>query len=234
MVKNILAFFVMIICISIPAFGSEMVEPNRVNFQLQSEQWVSTTTAEVTVVVDATLDKFGLSQARTQILAKLAALAKDADWHITVFDRMQNQSGLEQLRVEAQTRLPEKDLSNLRDKAKEISKPGLTFSIQNISFTPSLNEFEKARTDLRSLIYAEAQTEVARLNKAFPNQNYSVHAVNFQEGMVIQPVNSRMQFAAMAGGAPAPYANKTEMLPLTVSTKIQMVAVVELDSNSVK
>lgn len=225
--KNIFVFAILM-WISISAFGTEMIEPNRVSFQLQAEQWVLTNTAEFTVSVDATLDKLGLAQARAQILGKLAALSKDADWHITVFDRSQNQSGLEQLRVEAQTRLPEKDLSNLRDKAKEISKPGLIFNIQQINFIPSLADYEKVRTELRSTIYTNAQAEVERLNKAFPNQNYSVHAVIFHEGLVTRQLDSRESsqvFYKIGMGQAAP-------APLAISTKMQTAATVELDSSS--
>lgn len=229
--KNIVVFLIMLMWVSASAFGAE-TEPNRVTFQLQTEKWVLTDTAEVTVGISATLDKMGLSQARTQILEKLAILSKDADWHIIAFDRSQNQSGLEQLQAEAQARLPEKSLSDLRDKAKEISKPGLAFDIQNIVFVPSLADFEKARIDLRSMIYADAQAEVDKLNKAFPNQKYSVHSISFRDEGMPMPVINRPVYAAFVGGGAGAAVNKASApeQSLTVSNKIQTTAMVTLDS----
>ena len=85
---------------------------HQITFTMTSEQWVSTQNADVFVGVDATLDQNQLATAHTNILDKLNQLAK-TDWHIIQFNRTQNSSGLEQLSVVAQARLPETALSKI-------------------------------------------------------------------------------------------------------------------------
>jgi len=203
-----------------------LADNSTVTLQLQDEQWVTTNTAEVIVGIDATLDKLGLLQAREEVLKNLTQLAK-TDWHLTEFSQMPNESGLEQLHISAQARIPEASLAGLRDQAKALSKPGLTFRILAINFVPSLTEIENAKALLRTAFYIAAQDEVARLNKAYPKQTYTIHSINFNDGPPPVPMNA---YVALAGdGMSKP---KSAATVLAVSTKIQMTANVELTANN--
>lgn len=128
-----------------------------------------------------------LQTIQDDILKKLATLSDQGEWHIISFDRSQDQSGLEKVQISAQARLPSTALTVLRDKTKTMSKPGQTFTVDNIDFTPSEDEIRAANIALRGVIYQQAKDEVDRLNKAYPDQKYYVHDINFIEGIIMAP-----------------------------------------------
>lgn len=197
---------------------------HQITFTLTSEQWVTTQNADVFVGVDATLDQSQLASAHNDILQKLNKLAK-TDWHITQFNRSQNSSGLEQLSVVAQARLPETDLSKIRDDAKNLTHPGETFTVLNIAFTPSTAELEAVRAQLRNDLYNKIQNELNTINKVYTNQKYVVHEIDFSESGASQPPVPMMKMTMVAGNAAeaAPAA-----APLTVANKLVMTANVTL------
>ncbi len=196
---------------------------HQITFTMTSEQWVTTQNADVFVSVDATLDQSQLASAHNDILQKLNKLAK-TDWHITQFNRSQNSSGLEQLSVVAQARLPETDLSKIRDDAKNLTHPGETFTVLNIAFTPSTAELEAVRAQLRNDLYNKIQNELNTINKIYANQKYVVHQIDFSESGSPQPVPMmKMMVAGNAAAEAVPSA-----APLTVANKLVMTASVTL------
>ncbi len=197
---------------------------HQITFTMTSEQWVTTQHADVFVGVDATLDKTQLATAHNDILQKLNKLAK-TDWHITQFNRSQNSSGLEQLSVVAQARLPETALAKIRDDARNLTHPGEAYTVLNIAFTPSTAELEAVRAQLRSNLYDRIQNELNNINKIYSYQKYVVHQIDFSESGSPQPPVPMMKMAMVAG-------NAAEMAPsapqLTVANKLVMTASVTL------
>lgn len=224
--KNKMLFLVLML-FSLVAFAKDDAGSSVV-LQLQNEQWVTTNTAEVIIGIDATLDKLGLLQARDNVLKNLTLLAK-ADWHLTEFNQIQNESGLEQLHIVANARVSEALLAGLRDQAKVMSKPGLAFHVLAINFTPSLGEIESAKANLRSDLYAAVQDEVVRLNKVYHDQKYIIHSINFSDAQPPMPMMAMNSLAVMGDAADK---TKSAATILAVSTKIQMSATVELATNS--
>jgi|GEM_PF-4384496 len=237
---------------SIPIF----LNSGTVEVQLQAEQWVSTTSALVTISADATLNSKdskndkngGFTQTRKQLLQKFNEIASDTTWNITAFNTSQSGSGLDQVHLEAQARLPENRLANLRTKAKDLSEPGLTLRLVSIDFSPSIPEVEAAKANLRSTIYNEAKIEVTRINKIYPEQNYVLRSIYFQQTSAT-PIPMLMNtmtggFSRSAGTSNAQIAsidsttisaqklsnseNDGGDLIMAVSTKIQLNATVEL------
>jgi hypothetical protein len=208
------------------------VSLNRVTLQLSAEQWATTTSARVIVSIDAAVKETQLNKLRTDILAKLDHLAPKAEWNITRFERTEATSGLAQIRVDAETRVPEASLGALNEKAKSLSKPGETYRVAAIDFSPSLPELEKIRGDLRNKILNDVKTELDRLNTAYPDQKYSLHDIQFNENFVSGPVallaapTAAMEKTA-TGGAADTTAKTTS---LAVSNKITINAVVTLAS----
>lgn len=194
-----------------------------VTFQLSAEQWASSATAKVIVGINATLDDAQLATINNTIMANLQKIDGSADWHITQFTRSKNQSGLEQLSAQAEARLPINALSNLRQNAASVSKPGAVYSIDVIDFSPSAREIEKVRADLRSQIYVGVQQELARLNKVYSDEKFYLYSIDFG-GVTpgpIHPVQATM-FVAESNAAPA--------AAMAVSRKIEMDADVVLAS----
>ncbi len=130
------------------AGSGKMTPMRKVLFRVGLEKWVTTTVARVEVSINATLSKAGLAKARNDIMKNLNHIAK-GDWHVTQFYRSQDSSGLERLTVRAEARIGEANLTNVRKVAKSITRPGATYRISNIDFTPSLSEVQKVRSDVR-------------------------------------------------------------------------------------
>jgi len=172
---------------------------NKVNYQATVEKWATTTTAKVTINMDAALDKVGLSNVNSHVLENLNKMAPDAGWHVTQFNRSQDKSGLEMLHVEAEARLPQGVLASLRDKAKSISKAGETYTVGDIDFMPALEEMEKTHADARAAVYEQVKQEIARLNQIYPEQHYFLHQLDFISQPM--PMMAKMQVMAFGGNA---------------------------------
>lgn len=197
---------------------------DRVEFDLSAEQWVATNTARVTVQVNASLNDEQLASAQHDTLQTLQKLNQSAEWHITQFDRQPGKSGLEQLTVLAETRLPEVALTGLRAKAKTASQPGRAVKIVDIEFTPSDREMEQARSALREQIYQDANAELARLNKVYPGQRFRVHQIEFEGARPIVSMarNKVMLLATESSASVAPTLSVNNKL--TVTARIVLAA----------
>lgn len=199
-----------------------------------AESWVTTKTARVVVTLNATLDKKGLTDIRNSLLSKLQKIASSNDWHITQFNRSQNQSGLEQLFATAEVRLPLDKINNVRDVAKSISKAGETYEIADIDFSPSLDDMEAARSTVRAEIYNKVQQELNNLNKLYPEQHYQVQKIDFlplQTEVVPAPATFNKSMRLMAV---APSIHTASADNFAVSEKVQLSAVVELGAEKNK
>ncbi len=196
---------------------------NKIVIQFNAEQWVTTKTALVTIGVNATLNAGGLDKIQGEILKKLSDISSQGDWHIVSFDRSQDSSGLDKVTISAHARLPNGSLSALRDRAKALTKPGETFSLDNIAYTPSEDDIRQANTDLRSNIYAQTKDEIDRLDKLYPDQHYYVHDVDFvREVTPISPMPMAGNYMAMRAAPASAPAN------LAVGDKLSITATVVL------
>ncbi|WP_133127468.1 hypothetical protein [Legionella nagasakiensis] len=203
------------------------IEPalDKITFQVSAKQWVTTKTALLTVNINATLNNAELVKARAEIMAQLAKIAQ-GEWHLTQFDRSQDSSGLEKLTVQAQARVDQASLADVYKNAKSVSKPGTNYDIGSIEFKPSLEEVQHVKNALREQLYGQVQNELARINKIYAGQAYSVYNMVFIEGdSMPQPkaYQAREMINTMAIAAPAPV--------LTVSNELIMTAMVQVASN---
>ena len=221
--KKILTFL-MFTFFSIQAWADNSFEPllNTVQLQFSAENWVTTKTALVTVGVNASLTAQGLENTQNSILAKLRKISDKGEWHIISYNRNLDQSGLERIQVSAQVRLASNDLSNLRDKAKNISVPGETYTIDNVEFTPSEEEFREANVGLRNNIYNQAKKELDSLNTLYPDQKFYVHSIIFNSSLANLPMAQN----AMYLKTPAPVMRSN----LSVGDKLQLNATVIIAS----
>lgn len=162
----------------------EIAKPlDSVFFELQSEDWVNTKTALLHVRLNASLAAKDWGQARDSFMSNLAHIAQ-GDWHITEFTRSQDSSGLEKLSALAEIRLPQTQINNLSQKVEALSKPGSTYRVESLVYEPSTSEREATKARLRQSLYNAVNEEIARINKSFPGQNYSVKSLRFVEGVM--------------------------------------------------
>lgn len=162
-------------------FADNNLEPllNKVTLDFSAEKWVMSKEALVTVGINLSLNDRDMSRVQSGILEKLNKIADKVEWHLIEVQRTLDQSGLEKVKAEANARLPVSDLADLRDIAKNLSKPGQTFTIDDIHFTPSEIELRDGATALRNNIYQQIKAEITQLNQLYPEQKYTVHEIHF-------------------------------------------------------
>ncbi|MDX1902390.1 MAG: hypothetical protein SFW66_10400 [Gammaproteobacteria bacterium] len=205
MLKNIFKASALFIVCSGVVFADNNFEPllDKVTLSFNADKWVVAGAALVTVGINLSLSDQDMGHVQSGILEKLDKIATKADWHIVAFNRTQDESGLEKIQASAQARLPEKILAGLRDRAKALSKPGQTFTIDDIQFTPSEQEKRDAYVALRSNIYQQIKTELAQLNQMYPEQKYSVHEIHFVDQTPVGTMaNVMMSKQAMVAASP--------------------------------
>lgn len=200
---------------------------DQVIYQVSAKQWVTTQSALLTVNINATLTNADLVKARSDIMNNLGKIAA-GEWQLTQFDRSQDSSGLEKLDVIAQARIPQASLTDIYQHAKDVSKPGATYTVNAVEFKPSLEEIQQVKSQLRERLYQQVNEELARLNKIYSTQSYTVNRITFFEGDQILPLAKTyqpraMNTVALTAAAPAP--------ALTVSNELILGAMVELASN---
>jgi hypothetical protein len=196
---------------------------NKINLQLKAEQWVTTQTALVHVAVNATVNTQGIEKVQSSVMQHLSSLSQKADWHITSLNRQQEKSGLESVQIYIEARLPQSELNALRDKAKSISHPGETFTIDSIEFTPSDEELKQANINLRNNIYNQAKNEIDSLNKLYPDQKYYLHSIDFMSSPGPMPVAAAYMKADSMNMAP-------RSAPLSVGNKQELMAIISISS----
>lgn len=200
---------------------------DKVVFQISAKQWVTTKTALLNVNINVTLNNADLVKARSEIMDSLNKIAA-GEWHLIEFDRSQDSSGLEKLYVQAQARIDQATLTDIYQNAKNVSTPGTKYEVSGVEFKPSLEETQAVRVKIREQLYKEVNEEVVRMNKVYPNQNYSLNNLVFVEGGdgIVQPQPRAYQAKEMnalaVSGAPA---------ALTVSNEITLTAMAEAASN---
>ncbi len=196
-----------------------------VHFQVSAHEWVKTESALLKVNIHATLNNTDLVKARNTIMSHLAKIAQ-GPWHITQFNRTQDSSGLEKLYAQAQIRVPQAKLTQVYQDAKAISKPGMSYTVDQIVFTPSLADTKAAETQLRERLYQEIKQELIRLNEVYTDQHYTINRLeiaNLTDDATPQvPTNNARVLMAVA----KPKAN---YLPL--ANRLTLTATVEAASN---
>lgn len=197
---------------------------NTIDYQLSVEQWVNTNTAKVSVMVNASLDQTAMQDLQQKIEQSLTSIAK-VDWRIVRFDRTESQSGLESVNVRAEARIPTVQISDIRKKAEDLSKPGIKYQVTGISYAPTLAETQKAQASLRNDIYQKVHNEINALDKMYNADFYVSNIVFITGGMPIP----RAQYKDAAGVNMMARASSAPQ-PGNVSQKISMSAEVILAS----
>lgn len=222
---TVVILFMLLNCIAWSSSEQSDIALDKVMFRVAAKQWVSTETALLTVTINATLNNADLVQARADIMTRLSKIAK-GEWHLTQFDRSQDSSGLEKLFVEAQARIPQADLTDIYKNAKDVSKPGASYTVTGVEFKPSLQEIEGIKAALRTKLYQLVNDELARINKEYASQKYTVSRLYLIDGDTVPQeayAARKMNVMTVAAASPAPM--------LTVSNEITMSALVEAGSN---
>ncbi|MCG8490251.1 MAG: SIMPL domain-containing protein [Sneathiellales bacterium] len=168
---------------------------DQIFLNLTKEGWVTTDSARVFVHFDITQQKETATELKTEIMKSLSKLSSTAVWHVTSSRESKDRTGLTRWSVGAEARIEEKSISGLSDRAEDAGRPGFKMRISHVDYSPSLEETERLRSELRTKIYEEAQKEAARLNKVITGREYRIYSVDFSQ--MNGPVRSpRMEMRA--------------------------------------
>lgn len=201
-----------------------------IHYQLTAEQWVSTSTANVIVNVDASVNQSGPDVIQQQINQGLQTIAK-GDWQITDMQRSQDSSGLESVHVEAQARLPVSAIANIRTQAYALSKPGIKYTIADTQYQPTVADIQAARMALRQKLYQQIETELKTVNGIYGDERYQLAQVTFSDGNLYTPQepgpmmrSNGQMMTAMAVEAPASAPSPTINQKITMTANVRLSA----------
>jgi hypothetical protein len=182
-----------------------------VSLSLALEDWVETQSARTELAIDASLPGSDAGKVRNNMLEAVKSLAQGVEWRFTTFDRSQDASGLEHWHAVMEARLPEAKLGGLSDRAKQASKPGLQINVQDVDFTPTLEETQAARFKLRGETYKKINEALTQLNQAEPDRKFRISNVDFgglPNGDLEEVVVTARRSAGMPMAASAPIRGK--------------------------
>lgn len=212
------------------AWADDTSDDDQVVFSLTDEGWVSTDSAVVHVNAEAVQQGETADQLKKSIKEALGKLSAKGEWRFTHFNRSHDKTGLTRWNANVQARLPERELTGLQDRAKEVSKPGFRITIATTDFSPSLDEFELARSDLRQRLYQRIGRELTLLNSAFPERGYRLKDVYFDRPPSPRPYMRgpqpavKMMTMSEAAIAPAPPAEIGVERKITMTVNVVFAA----------
>lgn len=187
---------------SLSVHAAETQTIPRISVPITAEGWVTTQTARVTVAFDTVPNADNPTATRERILEALDDLDRDAEWQIIGFRQRQDQTGLTQWRVLAETRVPGDVLTDLPGRSQRASQPGFRVTIAGIDYTPSQAERTAAERAVRLDVYAAAEQERQALMQSYEGSDWRILVVDFTGGMVTaQPVMRAMQLEASSADA---------------------------------
>ena len=186
------------------AEGDRHKPDDTISMSLSAEDWVTTKTARVVVGIEAAVSDKNAGSTREDMTKAVNNLAK-GDWRLTTFNRNMDQTGLEHWSASYEARVPENELNGMAEDAKKASKAGMQLTLNEVDFTPTLDEMETARAGLRIKLLKQANDQLVTVNSTLAGRNYRIANVSFGGVIPAMPQARRpMMMKAMAMSAPAP------------------------------
>jgi hypothetical protein len=176
---RLLIVFLSVLLLPAAAFAQVMPKPDdTLSLSLSAEDWVSTKTARTVINVNAAVSSDNAGSTR-ELMLKAVQLLAEGQWRVTSFNRSQTDTGLESWFAQFEARLPEASLGGLNEKATKLSKPGVQLTVGQIDFTPTLEETEAVRANLRKMLMDKVNAELKAVNTAFPGRDFRVSEISF-------------------------------------------------------
>ncbi|MFM2044639.1 MAG: hypothetical protein RLY86_3215 [Pseudomonadota bacterium] len=188
-----------------PAAAQVVIPPqpvlDSISLTLSAEEWVTTATARVTLIVDAAGTGGGAGDLRADIVKAAAAVSPQGDWRMVALDRQPDDAGLERWQAVLEARLPEAQLAGLEEKTRKASRPGQQIRVGGIAFDPTLAEVEAVKSTLRGRIYEQVTAELKRLVAVFPDRTFRVGNISFMDAEMVPAPRYDMPAMAVRGQA---------------------------------
>lgn len=183
------------------------IPQDSINLSFTVDDYIDSSSAEVTVNIDASLDDDGVELKNT-IVQDLEKITSGVTWRFSNVNRTKDRTGRENWYVEAKARLTDGDLAVISKKCKDQGKTGLQYRVSSVDYTPTRNEFEVARRSLRQKLNELVVQELDALNDELDRNNWRVSHIHFHEDIQgHQPLvynNYMVKGMAMAASASSP------------------------------
>jgi hypothetical protein len=179
--------------LSVPAFSTGNTCDacmSQVSMHFTAESWVDSQTSLVSIGLRASVPSDQVDNVTQAIKTKLGKASNVDDWRLVNLTRKESDSGLMAVTGQAVARLNNNELSALQAQLKALNKPGEKYTIDDVDYQPDLQVLNLARTELRASLYTKIIQGQKELNAALPSSNasYQVHAINFNDARMPEPV----------------------------------------------
>lgn len=174
---------------------------NLISMQLQEEGWVSSSTAQVTVSIQAATNKDNSSAIVETITQKLKRVVKESvSWRLVDLSTEKNSAGLFAISAKMSARLNNTQLTQLQNAIDSLNKAGEQYKVAGIDYQPTLAEIADENTRLRVLLYKDVLEQERIINSAFSDKKYQMQTLNFDTPYVAAP-RTQMMYATNGVGA---------------------------------
>lgn len=203
-----------IVCASV--FATSYADPqycqNQISMQLQEEGWVSSSTAQVTVSIQAATNKDNSSAVVASITKKLKSIVKEpVAWRLVDLSTEKNNAGLFAISAKMSARLDNAQLTELQNAIESLNKAGEQYKVEDIDYQPTLAEIAEENTRLRVSLYKDVLEQERMINTAFSGTKYQMQTLNFDSPYVTAPRPVMM----FAGNATARQASASTSTPFS-------------------
>ncbi len=188
--------------------GEGMREPWCADFSvalpLRVERWVETATARVVVEAVLVVAAGERGNARSELAAAVRGVVAEHSpervWRWTDVSFSRDPSGLDRVTGRAEIRAPADGVGEVWERAKRVSRPGLSVRVLSVEWAPSLAEREAELARARNAIYQAARQELAGLKEALGG-NWRIGRIDLLEPRAAAMVHAQAMSAERTGEA---------------------------------
>ena len=168
---------------SLLAFSSHANCTTKVTMDFYTEKWLQTSNSEVTIAINASAPANKADAISKEFITKLSKISNQADWQITSINSSESESGLLKISAQANARIENNKLGELRTNLKSLSTPGEQYNISSISNQAELTTINNNKAALRKDLYAQIMKGENELNTANIDgkSSYKVYKIFFKD-----------------------------------------------------
>ena len=201
---------------------------NTISYQTSAESIVKVQKAKVIVTLNITLDPQKVGSLKTNSIDKLENIVPNSEWSVEDYTQNKTSSGLLNVNISFKSRLDAQQVAKLNSLISSLNGSGRNFTVSAVSYTPSLNNIEQTKNQLRIKMYDMINQQVQQLNNQ-AHTHYQIGKIIFStNNSAPRPVPYTMSYVAKAKS------NNASADTFKVSQKIIMKADVELQQSQEK
>ena len=161
----------------------DQVPMDTISLNFEVEEWMNSETAEVTIIVDASLENTDGFELKLTINSALEKIIPGVVWRYSQVNRSRDRTGRETWQLGIQARVTDEILDGISVRARNLGVPGLQFRIGNVDYTPTAAAVEDLNRTLRSKLNTMIADELNVLNTELVGRTWRVSNVHYGNHM---------------------------------------------------